>query len=197
MQPSKPSRHGLLLPNLSGSSSPIVRIGIILGGLLVVLILFVIIKGLLSGPGNTPALTSVGQDQQAMIHILTNGAGSDSQQQATLSANSQNFAATAQLSLTSAQNQLVTYMKNNGKKVKTKTLALKISPATDQELTTAASNSTYETTFQKIMQTSLVNYQKDLQAAYKQTKGPKGRQLLSNEFNGAQLLLAQLKTPAS
>jgi hypothetical protein len=175
-----------------------VRIAIILGGLLVLLILFVIIKGLLSGGGNTAALTAVAQDQQEMIHILTNGAGtSGSQQQAVLSSDNQNFAATAQVSLTSAQSQLLTYMKNNGKKVSTKALSSGVSPSIDQQLTTAAGNSTYDSTFKGIMQTQLKNYETAINTAYKQTSGTKGRQLLIEEYNGAQLLLTQLNSPSN
>lgn len=193
-QPPKPPRRGLTLP---GNGSPLMRIVIVLGGLLVLLILFVVIKGLLSGGGNTQALTTVAQDQQEMIHIITNGTTAATQQQAVLSSADQNFAATAQLSLTSAQKQLVAYLKTNGKKISLKTLNLKISPAIDQQLTTAASNSTYDTTFKQVMQSKLTNYEAALKAAYKQTKGRKGRQLLSNEYNGAQLLLTQLNSPAS
>ncbi len=195
-QPPKPPRRSLGLPSLPSNGPPFLRIAIVLGGLLVLLILFVIIKSLLSGGGNTQALTTVAQDQQEMIHILTNGTTASTQQQAVLSSADQNFAATAQLSLTSAQNQLIVYLKNNGKKVSTKTLNLKVSPATDQQLTTAASNSTYDTTFRQVMQSKLTNYEAALKAAYKQTKGRKGRQLLSNEYNGAQLLLTQLNSPA-
>jgi hypothetical protein len=198
VQPPKPPKRGLSLPGFSGGNPLVVRIIVVLGGLLVLLVVFAVIKGLLSGGGNTQALVTVAQDQQEMIHILTNSAGQGgSQQQAVLSASNQNFAATAKLSLTSAQTQLITYMKTNGKKVSTKTLGLKISPATDQQLTTAASNSTYDTTFKQVMQTKLTDYETALGAAYKETKGPKGRKLLINEYNGAKLLLTQLNSPAS
>ncbi len=196
VQPPKPPRRGLSLPGLSGGSSLVVRIIVVLGGLLILLIIFAVIKGLLGGGGNTQALVTVGQDQQEMIHILT-GTGQIGQQQAVLSDSNQNFSATAKLSLTSAQTQLVTYMKTNGKKVSTKTLGLKVSPATDQQLTAAASNTTYDTTFKQIMQSKLTNYESALNTAYKQTKGPKGRKLLIDEYKGARLLQTQLNSPPS
>lgn len=173
------------------------KIGVVLGGLLLLIIVFSIGRSLLSGSGNTPALTSVAQEQQAMIHILANGAGPQNKQQATLSNNSQNFSATAQVSLASAQSQLIQYMANNHKKINAKTLSLKVSPATDQELATAASNSTYETTFKQVMQARLASYEKALQEAYKQANGPIGRKLLSDDFNGAELLRKQLAEPSS
>ena len=154
----------------SGSSTP-VRIAIVVGGLLALLILFIIIKGLLSGGGNTPALINVAQDQQQIIHIVTNA---NEQTQTSLSGTNQNFAVTAQAALTSAQAQLVTYTANNGHKVGAKTLSLKLSSNLDSELTTAATNSTYDSTFKETMQTQLTDYQQALRAAYAQTtpRGP-------------------------
>jgi len=198
MEPPKTPRQPLKLPGLGGGSSSMpVRIAVVLGGLLVLIIIFAIAKSLFSGGGNTQTLTTVAQQQQSMIHILTNGAGSDGQQQAALSTGDQNFAATAKLTLTSSQQQLIQYMANNGKKVKIKTLALKISPTIDQQLTAAANNSTYDSTFKQVMQSQLSDYQKALRAAYQQTPGPKGRALLNDEFQGAQLLLTQLNAPAT
>ncbi|HVV25515.1 MAG TPA: hypothetical protein VHC21_00575 [Candidatus Saccharimonadales bacterium] len=190
--PSAPPRRG---PNLlpSNASTPM-RLVVVVGGLLVLLILFLILKGLLSGGGNTEALINVAQDQQQIIHLTTNAT---SNSQVGLSTTNENFAVTAQASLTSAQQQLITYLATNGHKVKTKTLSLKISSSLDQELQTAATNSTYDSTFKQTMQNQLSSYQQALRTAYAQTKGPKGRQLLSDQFNAAQLLLQQLNTPAS
>lgn len=188
--PGQPPRRPInLLPG--GTSLPL-RIAIVGGGIFALLIIFLIIKGLLSGGGNTEALTTVAQDQQQMIHLATNAT-----QQSGLSTTNENFATTAQVTLTSAQAQLVTYLKTNGQKVGLKTLNLKISSNLDTELTTAASNSTYDSTFRRTMQSQLSDYQQALRTAYQQTKGPKGRKLLSDQFKGAQLLQQQLNAPAS
>ena len=61
----------------------------------------------------------------------------------------------------------------------------------------AAANNTYDSTYKQVMQTQFSDYQHALQAAYQQTHGPKGRQLLTDQFNGAKLLLVQLDGPAS
>ncbi len=133
-----------------------------------------------------------------MVHVASGQSiSTQTQQQPTLSIANQNFAITAKLSLTSTQTQLLAYMKSNGKKVSTKALSSKVSTTTDKQLSDAVANSTYDATFKQVMQTQLTNYQKDLSAAYKQTKGPKGRQLLNQEYYGAQLLLTQLNSPAS
>lgn len=198
MEPPKPARRGLNLPGFNPGGSMLIRGAIALGGLLVLLIIFLIIKSLLSGGGNTQALITVGQDQQQMIHIITNGPGQAAQQaaQTALSPADQNFAATAQASLTSARHQLTEYMAKNGKKVSLKTLSAKLNPSIDQQLTSAAANTTYETTFKSIMSNQLKKYESDLRTAYNQTKGPKGRALLNQDYQGAQLLLDQLNSPA-
>jgi hypothetical protein len=196
-EPPKPQRQPFKLPGLGNGSSLPVRIAVVAGSLLLLVIIFAIARSLLSGGGNTEVLTNVAQQQQSMIHILQNGAGENNQQQAVLSDTNQNFAATAKLSLTSAQQELIQYMANNGKKVKTKNLSLKIDPKVDEQLSTAASNSTYDPVFKQVMQDQLTSYEKAIQAAYKETSGPKGRALLQQEFQGAQLLLTQLNSPAS
>lgn len=192
VEPPKPPRRGPQLPSLSGDTPPAIKIVAAVGGLLFIIIVFALAKSLFSGGGNKQALTTVAQDQQSMIHILTNGPGNDSQQQATLSDDTLNFSATAQASLSSDQQQLIDYMAANHMKLSTKSLSLKINPTIDQQLTTAASNNAYEPVFRQVMHTQLLNYEQALQAAYKQTSGPKGRALLSQDFKSAQLLLKEL-----
>lgn len=185
--PETPARQPLKLP---GSDSIVKRAGIIAGGLVVLLILFIVIKGLLSGGGNLPLFVSVAQDQHELIHLATNA----SQQQG-ITTTDQNFAATAQLSLTSAQSVTVKYLVANGNKISLKVLSLKVSTATDAQLTAAAAATTYDQTFQAIMKAKLTTYVSSLQQTYKQTTGKNGRALLNNDYNQAQLLLTQLNAP--
>jgi hypothetical protein len=188
----KPPKRSFKLP---GSSSLPLRIAVVAGGLLILIIIFSIIKSALSGGGNTQALITVGQDQQQIIHITD--AITQGDQQTTLSGTNQNFAVTANAALTSAQAQLLAYMKTNGHKVSTKTLSMRVSANLDEQLKTAIANTTYDSTFKSVMQGQLSDYEQALRTAYKQTSGPKGRKLLSDQFNGAQLLLQQLNTPAN
>jgi len=173
-----------------------VKIGTMFGALLVLIIIISIARSLFSGGGNTQALTDVAQEQQAMIHVLTNDPGEGSRQ-VTLSPDNQTFAATAKTSLTSAQQQLVIYMTNNHKKIDVNALEENTNPAIDEQLTAAVDNSTYDSTFKQVMQSQLTKYQKALQAAYQKTDGPIGRKLLSDEFDDAKLLLTQLNSPSS
>lgn len=186
--PGAPARQPFKLP---GGDSIVKRVGIIAGGLVVLLILFVVIKGLFSGSSNLPLFVSVAQDQHELIHLATNA----SQQQG-ITTGDQNFAATAQLSLTSAQAATVKYLVANGNKVSLKVLSLKVSTATDAQLTAAGAATTYDQTFQAIMKAKLATYVSSLQQTYKQTTGKNGRALLNNDYNQAQLLLAQLNAPS-
>lgn len=191
MEPPPPPRRSLLPTN---ASLPL-RIGVVAGGFIVLLILFSVVKGLLSGSGNTPALISVAQDQQKIIHVTTSVI-TPQNDQAVLSDNNKNFAATAQLSMLSAQQQMLLYLKSNGKKVNAKTLNLKINAMTDQQLAASATNSTYDSTFKQIMQDQLSEYQASLKQAYQQTGSAAGRKLINDDYKASQLLLTDLNTPA-
>jgi len=162
------------------------------GGLLVLLIIFVIIKGLLGGSNNFTAFVGVAQDQQELIHLV---AGTS--QQTNITAADQNFAATAQLSLTSSRSALISYLTNNRQKVSTKVIDLKVSSATDSQLADAVSAGTYDQTFQQIMKGQLTTYLSDLKQAYKQTSGKRGHALLNDDYNQAQLLVRQLNSASS
>src|SRR5579884_2289586 len=113
LNPQKPPRR----PLFSGSASLPVRIAIVVGGLLILLIIFTIFKNLLAGKPKLDSMVTVAQDQQEMIHLSANN-----NQLQNLSTASQDLAATAQLSLNSAQDQLITYMQNNHFKVSAKVL---------------------------------------------------------------------------
>jgi len=157
-------------------------------GLVVLIILFVFIKGLLSGGGNKEAMLHVVQDQQEIIH-LTKGAG----QQQTISEANKNFAVTAQLSITSQQSQLKKYLiKQEHLKLNLKDINLKVSSTLDTNLANAAAASTYDSTFRDIMKAQLANYKTALSIAYKQTPGPNGQKLLKDDYTSASLLLEQL-----
>lgn len=186
--PEKPAKQPLLP---SGNSLP-QRALLATGGLLALVIIFVIIKSLLGGGGsNLTSFVGVAQDQQELMHLATNAS-----QQKSLTVNDQNFAATSQLSLASSQATIVKYLSTNGHKVNLKTLNLKLSLSLDNQLVNAAAATTYDQTFQEITKTKLTAYLSDLQQTYKQTKGKNGRALLNDDYNQAQLLLTQLNSPA-
>ncbi len=187
LQSQKPTKQF----SLTGRSLP-QRLALGAGGLLLLVILFTLIKGVFGGGTNlTPVVTTVEQ-QQELLHVMTGAV-----QQQNLSIINKNFVLTAQLSLASAQGKLLTYLATNGTKVKPSQLNSKISRSVDSSLTAAAANSSYNQTFQTIVQTQLNSYIQGLKQAYNQDKGSRGRALLKDDYNQAQLLLTQLSSPAS
>jgi len=170
-----------------GGPSAAVRAAVVAGGLLLLLVLFIGFKSILAGSNKSiPSLVGITQDQQELIHLASNGVKNvtDSHLQA--------FAITAQVSVQSEQGQLITYLANNHRKVANKELVLKVNKSTDNALTAALAASNYDPIFKQAMQTKLASYKQDLQQAYTQTKGPKGRALLTADYDAASLLLKQL-----
>ena len=160
------------------------------GGLLVLLIIFLIVKGILSNNPGAALFTSIAQDQQELIHLATNAG-----KQPGLTTSNQNFAATSQSSLTSAQSAIIKAILGSGAKLKVKTLDLKVSATTDAQLASAATAGTYDQTFQTVMNTKLEAYVGDLKQAYAKTGDKNSRALFSNDYKQAQLLITQLNTP--
>jgi len=176
---------------LPGGNSLAVRVGVVAGGLLVLIILFAIVRGLLSGGKNYDSFVVITQQQQEMIHLTTAASEQDS-----LSENVKNFAITAQLGLTTDQSKTISYLKKNGVKVKSKTLAQGVKVSLDTQLQAAATANNYESTFKQVMHDQLESYLTALRQTYANTSGSHGRQLLSQDYDNAALLLNQLNTPS-
>jgi hypothetical protein len=186
--PKQPVRRplSLPLPGLSGVSPFARRLLTASLGLFVLIILIAVVKSALSGTSNVPSLLAVAQDQQELVHLTTNA------QNSALSLNDQNFVATAQLAVASAQTQLVHYLNINGHSVSDTELNLKVSSSIDQNLTQAQSAGTYTQSFNSTLVTQLSNYLSDIRQAYKLTSGVHGKALLSSDFNQAQLMLGEI-----
>lgn len=191
-----------LLPSLNGgsggtASALAVRVGLAAGGLVVLLILFSVVRGLVSSGPNEQVYLSVLRNQQQLIHLTTQAnTGNSGSQQPELSPDMANFVATAKLSATSARRELVTSLSTGGIKINPKQLALGADPKLDAQLKAAAAADTYAPTFRDIMQAELQAYQASLDQAYDATKGSKGRQLLLDQYKQSELLQAQLAAAA-
>ncbi len=162
-----------------------------MGGIMVLFIIFAVLKStvLNTTPNNKQALLGVVQSQQSIIELSTAALLEKS-----LSTPNKNFSITAELSLISDQAKLITYTRDAGilKKIPPKVQTLKINPKNDQELATAATEDTYNSTYVTIMKNQLGEYQLALKDAYSKTPGKKGRQILTDTFNESRLLLQQL-----
>jgi hypothetical protein len=177
---------------LPGGNSMGARIGLVAAAFIVLLIIIMVLRSLMGAGSSaaTTALVGVAQDQQELVHLAGNAL-----QQPDLNTANTNLAATINLAVGSSQTQLVQYLADGGKKVNPKALALKISASTDDQLTAAEAASTYNPTFQQVMKVQLATYASDIQKAYKQIDGKKGRALLTDSFNQIKLFETQLTSP--
>jgi hypothetical protein len=181
-----PPKKLSLLP--SGSST-MQRALIALGGLVILVIIIVIFVSILTGGKNINAsLTSLAARQNELVRIATLGTQQASSQDA------KNFAISAQLSLGSDQQQLISYIASQGHKVGTKELAADQDTKTDSQLNTAAAASTFDTTFSTIMQNELTSYTQELKTTFAKATKQNAKVLLNQEYQNAQLLLKQVPT---
>lgn len=171
-----------------GGNSTTQRLLVVAAGLVVLLIAAIVFANVLGGGSNTTSFLTIAQEQNELIRVANVGAPQIQ------SAAAKNFVTTTQLALTSDQQQLLAYMGQNGAKVNPKQLVLAQNSMTDKQLSAAQSVGNYDSTLVGILQTQLKDYSSELQRTYKQAKGPVGRQLLSDEYDHAQLLLQQSQT---
>jgi hypothetical protein len=183
MAPQQNQKSKIALPGSFKS-----RIILVIGGIILLVILFSVISSLLNGGPSVQVLqTAVAQDQQEIIRLSQKGSNTAS------AAVAQNFAITTQFTLTSAQQDLVAYLGQSGIKLDAKKLGLKQNPKSDQTLATALSAGVYDQTFTQVMTINFNTYLADLNVAYKKTKGTNGRKLLRQDYASAQVLMKQLK----
>lgn len=195
MQPQHPANYDFIM-NPQGQNHPglptstLQRVAIVGGGLVLLLIVASFVINMLKGSDTTkPALISVVQQQQELLHLTENAAS----QTGISTANSASVA-TIQLSVATEQQELLTYMKQNNVKVSAKEVALGVSAKTDAALQAAVESGSYNTVLRATLKDQVTVYQQYLVRAYSNVKGPRGRTLLKQDIAHANLLLTQLET---
>ena len=175
--------------NLLGGSSVAVRIGIVLGAAFLILITFVIIRNVLSSGGsNQTALIAVVSEQKELVRLSTEVL----QQGAPVSGKTKNSIITTQVSVASAQSELIKYMAKNGQKVELKKVIHPGKAANDDQLKAALASGTYDLTVSDVLKTQLTSYQADLKTAFNKTSGTVGKDILNRQYKASELLLKQL-----
>lgn len=104
-----------------------------------------------------------------------------------------NFATTTNLALSSAQKEVLGYLKTNRIKTDTKLALATTSPTAAQKLKAAEATGEYEAVFADIAATELKEYRTALDNAYVKTSGKVGRDLLKQQFETAGLLQKDLE----
>jgi hypothetical protein len=167
------------------------RIGLIVGVLVVVVIILAVASSLLTSKGgNVTNMTSVAQDQVELVRVATEAT---QDQSADISqSTTRYFADNCLLAISSEQQRLLAFLTAHGVKLSTAKLALKQNSHTDAELTAAAASSTYDTAFLTAMQGDMSTYTSDLKVAYAASTNPQEKALLSTDYKDASLLEQQL-----
>ena len=191
LNPQKPPKRSSFSGILSGPSSTAIKLGMVACAVFLVLIILYFVLSLFSS-GNQTQLLVVAQDQNELIRVanLATTIGQSQSQQTT-----QNLAQSVALSLTTEQQQLLTFMASEGGKPSSKELSATKDTATDAELNNSIESSSFDVTFIGIMQSQLKSYQAALQSAFTSTNNLNEKLLLSNDYKAAGLLLTQINSP--
>jgi hypothetical protein len=181
----KPKRS--FMPNLS---KPL-KIGLAVAG---GIILLIIISSLLSGRNNgasQPIIGALARGQE----ILRVTALLQQPPMQLRDPQTQALSATVSSSLSSDQQQLVSYLAKNHTKVNTVQLAADVNKSTDASLQSASQNNNLDSAYITYLKSNLGTYQTDIQTAYK-SAGSNGKALLQKSFDSVNTILSspQLKT---
>ena len=175
--------------DLNGKNGFFLKIGLIVGGVIILMIGITIAMNMLTGSKtNTDDLKLLAQTQQEIIRVSTsaqNGTGIRDQAL-------KNFAANTQLTLATQQAQLVSYLEQNGAKMNNKQLALKKDDQTDATLAQARATSTYDIAFKQVIKSSLSTYASEIQTNYNNASAADVRTYLKKSYDQTQLLIQQL-----
>jgi hypothetical protein len=158
------------------------------GGIVIALFIVGMVVSSLAPKGSTPGLTTAAQQQQEIIRVAT------ATTQHAANSDVRNFAVTVQLTISSSQQQTVTYLAAHGTKLNNKVLAAKQSTETDTLLANAATAGNYDSTATQTLTSQLQNYEDGLQSTFKQANSTSSKALLRSNFQTAEKLLAQAKT---
>jgi predicted outer membrane protein len=187
MNPPKPPKRPMFSMGGTLASRAVIIIG---AGVLLMVVIGVVSSVFFGGPSNTDQLLKVAQEQNEIARIATLA------QYQGKSTDTKNFAITTQLSMQSAQTQLLKVLAQRGVKFNAKQLQLTKNPQTDSSLQTAAAASVFDQTFSSVMQSQIQDYSNLVKDTFETSKSKSIRGQLVVDYNSAQLLLSEL-TPTT
>lgn len=190
MSSGKPeAKKPLGLNKLSNNkNSLVIKIGLIVSGAVVLMIVAAIVVNSLTGSKtNTADLQTLAATQTEIARVAGLGAEGGSTQQAV-----KNFAQSTQLALLTQQQTTVNVLGTEGVKLKGKQLAAAQDSTTDTKLQDASSSSTFDPVFIGIMKEKLSSYLTDLENYYKNSQNNTVKSMLQTDFQQTQLLQQQL-----
>lgn len=157
MNPGKPPQRGFTLPGNSKTQRAI----IVAVGVIVLIMLFSFTSSFFNKESNAQKdrLLKLAQTQYEIVRVAN---------EANRKISDKNLlykSSTVQASVESSQNEIISALKNRGKKVKTKQINLK-NPQDDATLKQGDQNGRYDQTYSQLLNKQLADYQSELQAVY-------------------------------
>lgn len=182
--PQKPKKS--LLPGTGSSKKQ--RIAIVSFGFIVLLIVFIVLYGLLTGGSktNTAQLTKLLQQQTEIARV------SDLGEQHAGESNAKNIATSTKMVMTSQSLQLQAALKAQKIKVSNKQILAGKNAQTDQELNTAIANGRFDDAFIQSVRTQLEDYRITLQTTFSGTDSKSLKEILNQDYKDVNLLLEQI-----
>lgn len=183
--PAKPAKRSLIpLPGSGGSKKQKILFFVI-ASLALVTILVLVFSIFFGGKSSgTDKLVNIVQKQNELIRIADIG------EKKAQGEETKNLAVNIKLSVTSQQNDLIDYLKKNGKKVSTKELSIGKNTETDSALDKAESNGRFDEAFTSLISEQISDYMSSLQDTYSSISGKNAKQLISDDYNQTKLLTA-------
>lgn len=152
--------------------------------------MFILFNTVFGGEDTSAPVVAVASHQKEVLRVAQGGAKQVNSTQL------KNFTSTTEVSLLSAQKELITYLGKIGAKVDTESIpATAGSATTDKALASSLTTNTYDSTFTSIMQSSLNTYLERLESAAALSTTVTEKTLLQKQAGEARLLLQLLAAP--
>jgi len=133
---------------------------------------------------NIQDIVTITQVEQELVRVGSQGTNAADQ-------SIKNASVTTSATLTTQQQQWITFLAQRNRKVPPKELVLKKSAATDQRLNQAQQTSTFDLVFAQIMRAQLQSYAALLKTASNNASNKDEKILLAQQYDDVQLLLEQ------
>lgn len=192
MNPGTPApKNRVPLPGANSKNAFLFKIGFIVGGVIILMIILAIVVNLLSsGKSSTEEFRSLAQTQQEVLRISEEG-NRDARAQSV-----KNAAKNINLSVTTQQLKTLDYLAARDVKMKDKELALKADAEATKKLEAANQTSTFDSVFLQIMRQTLETYGNELVTLYNSSSNSEAKKILKEDVEQTRLLLEQLPTSA-
>jgi hypothetical protein len=179
-----PKKNKPKAPSIGGNQF-LTKIVFFLGaGVILMIAVGVGVNLLFGSKTNTQDIIDIAATEQELIRVATKGSNAADQ-------SVKNAAINTQATVTTEQQEWITYLAKLGKKATPKQLALKKNATTDTQLTQAQATSTFDLKLSQVMRSELQDYAAQLKTAYGRATGKQEKTLLEKHYTHVVLLLEQ------